>query len=204
MEAQSGILQSPSAEATSEPPEAPATTLATPVANNIQGAGMGWNTLIHALLEHAARKPDASASELELLAQWLAFSDPELPPLVAEAVKVVGRVIQSPIWHKVLSAGERYVEVPFAVYQGNAVGLATVVEGVIDLVYHTADGWEILDYKTDQVSQSSADALVRRYAGQVLAYQSHWETAISEPVLRCGIYAVRGDQVFWLELDTAK
>lgn len=206
-ESQPGILQSLVAQASSESPEerpetegdVPATALATALANRVQGAGMGWGTLIHALLEYAARKPDASASDLELLAKWLAFSDPELRPFVAEAVKVVFRVTESALWQRVLSAEERYAEVPFAVYQGGTGGRPTLVEGVIDLVYRTEDGWEILDYKTDQVVESSADALVRRYSGQVLAYQSHWQEVIAEPVRRSGIYAVRADQVLWLE-----
>jgi ATP-dependent helicase/nuclease subunit A len=49
-----------------------------------------------------------------------------------------------------------------------------VEEGKIDLLFEEADGWVLVDYKTDHLAkgQEAATALARKYGGQVNAYVS--------------------------------
>lgn len=206
-EPQPGFVESLAAEADSQSTDEevsepdlgkPTTALSTVLDEQLHGAGAAWGTLVHALLEYAAHKPEATGSDLELLAKWLTFSDRELQPFLGEAVQVVGEVIHSDAWKAVRSCQERYVEVPFAVSEEDDTHRLRVTEGVIDLVYHTQDGWEILDYKTDQIRSGSVEPLIQRYASQLLTYQKHWAKIISKSVHRTGIYALRRGQVLWL------
>jgi len=204
---QPGFVESLAAEADSQnideevsEPELsePTTALSTVLDEGLHGGGAGWGIFVHALLEYAANKPEASESDLELLAKWFTFSDPDLQPFVAEAVQVVVQVTQSENWGRVRSAETRYAEVPFAVCHVENGGSRNVVEGVIDLVYRTRDGWEILDYKTDQITGSGVEGLVRHYEPQLLTYREYWQNIVAEPVHRSGIYAVRGNRIVWL------
>ncbi len=133
-------------------------------------AGAHWSTLCWSSRQISLKPVGVGPSQL--LAKWLTFSDPDLQPFVAEAVQVVIQVIQSDNWSRVLSAETRYAEVPFAVCRVDNGRSRNVVEGVIDLVYRTSDGWEILDYKSDRIAASDLDSLVRRYAQQLHTYRA--------------------------------
>ena len=52
-------------------------------------AGMAWVSLIHGLLEHAMRHREATREDLTRLAMWLTFEQPELRPVIEEAVRTV-------------------------------------------------------------------------------------------------------------------
>jgi len=86
-------------------------------------------------------------------------------------------------------------EVPLAARMDD--GLPTVLQGVIDLVYRTPEGWEVVDYKTDD-TEGRLDALVEVYAPQVTAYARQWGRLTVEPV-RAGPFFVRSDVVKWVE-----
>jgi ATP-dependent helicase/nuclease subunit A len=146
---QLGFVESLAAEADSQSiadeasePEVsnPPTALSTMLDDRLHGAGAAWGTLVHPLLEYAAHKPEASVSDLELLAKWLTFSGPKLQPFVAEAVQVVVEVTQSENWRRVLSGDTRYAEVPFAVCHVEKGGRRNVIEGLIWSTAQTVDG----------------------------------------------------------------
>jgi hypothetical protein len=59
---------------------------------------------------------------------------------------------------------------------------------VIDLVLQRADGWGIVEHKTDR---QKLETLVASYASQVLAYARHWGDVTQEPVRYAGIFSVR-------------
>jgi ATP-dependent helicase/nuclease subunit A len=106
-------------------------------------AGMAWGTLIHGLLEHAMRHQAATRDDLRRLAMWLTVDEPQLRVALDHAVETVQRVAQAEFW-RAAKAGEHLEEAPFAVAEGSAL-----TNGVIDLLFNTADGWRIRDYKTD-------------------------------------------------------
>jgi ATP-dependent helicase/nuclease subunit A len=59
-----------------------------------------------------------------------------------------------------------------------------LVRGMIDCLFDTGDGWEILDYKTDAVSGPNVQARADAYRGQVQIYARAVETAWKTPVRR--------------------
>ena len=60
------------------------------------------------------------------------------------------------------------------------------LEGYVDLVYRTAEGLVVVDYKTDAWrDESDLDAKVARYRLQGASYALALEAATGEPVARC-------------------
>ncbi|MEK6642339.1 MAG: helicase-exonuclease AddAB subunit AddA [Planctomycetota bacterium] len=59
-----------------------------------------------------------------------------------------------------------------------------LVRGMIDCLFDTGDGWEILDYKTDTVSGTDVQSRADAYRGQVQIYARAVEAAWRTPVRR--------------------
>ncbi|OGK85260.1 MAG: hypothetical protein A2X53_12835 [Candidatus Rokubacteria bacterium GWA2_70_23] len=155
--------------------------------------GMQWGSLIHFLLEHAMRSGARDRAHLERLASWYAFDKPELRPVVPEALDTVERVMAAEFWQRALAAEERHVEVPFAARIDGAGGTPpTILHGVIDLAFRGPEGWELIDYKTDQ---EHIARLADRYAPQVKAYAEHWGRLLGRPPAFAGLYAVRNGEL---------
>jgi ATP-dependent exoDNAse (exonuclease V) beta subunit len=138
-------------------------------------AGMAWGTLIHGLLEHAMRQRNASREDLMRLAMWLTVEQQELRPVLDDAVAVVETFARSEFW-QLASCSEHLVEVPFLF----ADAQDSLLAGVIDLVFKTRGGWEIVDYKTDL---DLTDDVSARYHLQLDAYR--------RALAACGIKTVR-------------
>jgi len=158
--------------------------------------GRHWGALIHGLLEHAMRAPSASDEDLARLARWLTIEHPELRPHVDAAIALVRGVAAAPFWTEARASGQVHVEVPFTRVASDAdrvaLGMAPspqplILRGVIDLVHRAADGWRVIDYKTDQ---ARAVDLGAKYAAQVRVYAHAWGEASASPVATA-VYAVR-------------
>jgi len=69
----------------------------------------------------------------------------------------------------------------------------TVLRGVIDLVHQSAEGWRILDYKSDQLDGlADVDAeLLARYGPQVAQYRVAWERVTGGKVASTELVALR-------------
>lgn len=154
--------------------------------------GMAWGTLVHALLEHAMRGPHRARPHLERLATWLTMGNPELRRVVPEALDTVERVMASDFWQRALAAEERLVEVPFAVTVTAEGAPPRILHGIIDLALRFPAGWELIDYKTDQLP---LEALVERYGSQVRQYAQHWAALTGWAVTYAGLYAIRDGQL---------
>ena len=136
-------------------------------------AGTAWGSLIHGLLEHALRHQNVTAADLKRLAMWMTMEAPELRPVIDEAVATVQAMSNKEFWAEAKASTECHEEVPFALkVAGDGAAVAKVINGTIDSVYRTADGWKIVDYKTDiDVSPAMLQA---RYADQLRAYADAW------------------------------
>jgi ATP-dependent helicase/nuclease subunit A len=153
--------------------------------------GLAWGNLVHGLLEHAARGPHPDRAHLARVAAWLTFDNPELRRVVPEALDTVERVLASDLWQQARAALELDAEVPFATRLYSPDG-PTVLHGVIDLAFRTAEGWSLIDYKTDQTDLAT---LVARHADQVRQYAAHWATLTTAPVSYSGLYSVRSGEM---------
>jgi ATP-dependent helicase/nuclease subunit A len=131
-------------------------------------AGMAWGTLIHGLLEHAMRTRSATREDLRRLAMWLTVEEPELRPVIDQAIDTVEQVAKADFWAEAKAAAEAYEEAPFAIKEGDA----HVVTGTIDMAYRTPDGWRLVDYKTDQSLELQVE---RKYPQQLARYVAAWE-----------------------------
>jgi ATP-dependent helicase/nuclease subunit A len=151
--------------------------------------GMAWGRLVHALLEHAVRSTGCDRAHLERVARWLTVDDAELRRVVPDALDTVERVLTADLWQRARAAAELHAEVPVAVrLDGEAGGPPRVLHGVIDLAFRGPDGWELVDYKTDQADVAT---LAAQYGDQVRQYAAQWSALTGEPVARASVYAVR-------------
>jgi len=122
-------------------------------------AGQAWGTLIHGLLEHAMRHPSATRDDLRRLAMWLTVDEPQLRPVIDEALDTVERTARAGFW-QAAKADQSSVETPFFVSESGRL-----TNGVIDLLFRSPDGWQIIDYKTDLALAS------QKYEAQLDAYR---------------------------------
>jgi ATP-dependent exoDNAse (exonuclease V) beta subunit len=143
-------------------------------------------------LEHAGRGPRRDRDHLERVARWLTVDDAGLRRVVPDALDTVERVMASDLWQRALASEELHAEVPFAVRLEGEDGTPRILHGVIDLAFRGPDGWELLDYKTDQADVAT---LAARYGDQVRQYAAQWATLTGGPVGRAGVYAVREQAV---------
>jgi ATP-dependent helicase/nuclease subunit A len=173
-------------------------------------AGAAWGSLLHGLLEHAMRHTTATRTDLARLAQWLTVEHDDLRPYIGEALDWVDDVRRMPFWGEAMAGGERLVEVPFAVVRSpgpsasvetsadppepwrrrSGSGGATILRGIIDLVYRAGDGWRIVDYKTDRLDGAAdIEAELRaRHGAQLVEYADAWQRATGQGV--AGRYVV--------------
>jgi ATP-dependent helicase/nuclease subunit A len=74
-------------------------------------------------------------------------------------------VLRSPLLRRAVDCGRYWREVPFALPLDNML-----LEGSIDLLFEEEDGLVIVDYKSDDVSESETDARAMDYRGQAALY----------------------------------
>jgi ATP-dependent exoDNAse (exonuclease V) beta subunit len=133
-------------------------------------AGAAWGSLVHGLLEHAMRHKPATRDDLRRLARWLTVEDPQLRPVIEQAVDTVLAVAASDELAAARATVECYEEVPFAVRATEFAHTTHVRTGSIDLVHRHGGGWRVVDYKTDVDQESAA----LKYDEQVRAYADAW------------------------------
>ncbi len=136
-------------------------------------AGAEWGSLIHGLLEHALRHHTVTTIDLRRLALWLTVDTPSLRPHIDDAVATVQAVAKKEFWTAASASSESHQEVPFAILVTGEDGTThKVLTGTIDSVFRDADGWKVVDYKTDV--DGSAAVLEARYGAQLAAYVAAW------------------------------
>jgi ATP-dependent exoDNAse (exonuclease V) beta subunit len=148
-------------------------------------AGVAWGSLVHGLLEHAMRHRAATREDLRRLARWLTVEEPQLRPVIDQAVDTAQAVAASGELAAARATAECYEEVPFAVRAAEFSGVH-VRTGSIDLVHRDDDRWRVVDYKTD-VDSGTAEL---KYAEQVRGYSEAWRR-VSQAVVTSAIVAAR-------------
>ncbi len=148
--------------------------------------GTEWGSIVHSAIEVAARGADDQKLEIACRGLLLDFERPldengepaELPELLA----LVRGIISSDIWKRAARTGQYLVEVPFAVTEPDN-GATSIIEGVIDLAFREADGWVVVDYKTDaMVDPTLWQQRTELYRRQVNLYADYWEQLTGETV----------------------
>ncbi|HSB35273.1 MAG TPA: 3'-5' exonuclease, partial [Thermoanaerobaculia bacterium] len=89
----------------------------------------------------------------------------------AEAARLVEALLADPVTRRALSSKRRFVELPL-LYRDASLPESPIVEGKIDLLFEEADGWQIVDWKTDRLAGAAARAEREAlYAPQLRAYE---------------------------------
>jgi ATP-dependent helicase/nuclease subunit A len=125
-------------------------------------AGQAWGSLIHGLLEHAMRQKQSTADDLRRLGMWLTVEEPQLRDVLDLAVSTVLQVSKADFWDEAKKS-DSSVETPFAFAERRA----SILTGVIDLLFSHEGRWQIIDYKTDVDSRG----LVASYQAQLKMYE---------------------------------
>jgi len=161
--------------------------------------GVEWGEDMHVLLEVAMRSPDA---DLESLARSLTRErDGDLERVTA-LVTSVRSVQRSAIWKRARASQRVLAELPLMMMvpaNESDTGRPTVRRGVIDLAFLEAQGWVIVDYKTDQAQPQVIPKLVEYYRPQVESYAATWRTLVGEPVHEVGLFFTRANHYECLE-----
>ncbi len=165
--------------------------------STVIGKGPGWGQVIHRVLEAIALNP---AADLELLVTNAWAVEERNPNEKVEAYRLVEGVIGSPLWNRMMRSPRRLVEIPFSISESNpgcdpAIPDEKVTNGVIDLAFEEADGWVIVDYKTDVIdSPERLNKLVKHYSSQVNLYRRYWEAITGTKVSEAGLYFVAANE----------
>jgi ATP-dependent helicase/nuclease subunit A len=94
--------------------------------------------------------------------------------VIARANALLARFQAHPLWNEVDVALERYFELPYSYLVNDKVE-----NRVIDLLYRDANGWQIIDFKTDSIdSFLQKEQLVQLYAPQVRRYRGIIESKL--------------------------
>ena len=162
------------------------------------GKGMSWGRVLHRLFEAMLRD---ELIDIRLYAENLLKDEERDVVELTEVMRVVEAVQSSPLWQRVKSADERYVEIPFALEVPAAeLGLGgpldTLLHGTIDLVFREGSTWYIVDYKSDS-TRGRIDALVSYYEGQVRHYAKFWSRLTNQET-HGGLFFVDGIVEKWV------
>jgi ATP-dependent helicase/nuclease subunit A len=125
---------------------------------------------VHAAMEALLTRttvPDAATTRTETKRACEALFEDER----REASDLVSELLATPVVARAFAADRRFVEMPI-LYVDASRPDQPLVEGKIDLLFEEADGWQIVDWKTDRAA-SPADRLARTelYASQIRAYE---------------------------------
>lgn len=158
--------------------------------------GYQWGSALHALLELCHKQPqqDLRPMATQLLAQNDLASD-RLDDLLSTAQAVV----KSEIWQRAQRSLRSFSELPIELFEsndtpGNPTSSANppqLIRGVIDLIFEEPDGWVIVDYKTDDITETELPAAIEQYRGQLAEYARIWTATTSHTVKSTGLYFTR-------------
>jgi len=132
---------------------------------------------VHAAIQSLPLDPDEATIEAFCRAQAVAEAIPHEEAVVRRLVSWVVR--ESDAWKRARAATRALREAPFVVTQDDAV-----LEGFVDLLIETADGIELIDWKTDHVPADAVEERLRQYELQAGLYVHGVQEATGRPVTR--------------------
>ncbi len=159
-------------------------------------AGTSIGRAVHAVLQTVDL---ASGAEVDRLAETQA---------VAEGIdsrgREIARLVQAALGSEIVGeavGGGRYWREMYIGAPATAEPDGPVIEGIIDLLIETPDGYTVVDYKTDAVRDD--DELTRamyRYRLQGATYSLAVERALGRQVSRCVFLFLRGETAIQREV----
>ena len=134
---------------------------------NGMGAGPAWGRAVHRSLEALGR--GRRGASLQIFMHAVVRDEGLSTDVLPELAAMVAQVSGSAAWQRLTATGRLTVELP--VMQCELLdGVMSLTEGVIDAAALGADGWVVVDWKTDRVEGEAWDARARSYDRQVARY----------------------------------
>jgi ATP-dependent helicase/nuclease subunit A len=166
------------------------------------GRGHSWGNVIHRALEAVMKGVEGKILD-HLIVNFL-IEEGRQQDEKETVLSILGEITESEFWKEAQSAEQKFVEVPFSLKVvpsdlglSGDVGEYVILSGTIDLVYKTNDGWKIIDYKTDDVSDNVGE-FVRYYAPQIKAYSRFWQEITGEKIAGAGLFFVKTKKIHYL------
>ena len=166
----------------------------------IDVGGTAWGSAVHRIFDYLIKEdPDEQLLSLQienaLEKQGISLKRKE------ELAGIVQKFKESDLYQRLKKAELKYSEVPFTINIGLAHPLYTelagqdsrpvILSGTIDLVFKEADGWVVIDYKTDRPkNEKDYPELVEVYQKQIDIYSQVWQEITGEQVKQSSIYFV--------------
>jgi len=144
----------------------------------VRGAGAAWGRAIHQSLEAAGR---SDGGDLAATVRRIAAEE-GIAPRAADVLAAVQRVLAGPVWRELMAAPIRRFEWSIAGWV-DSEGTPTYLEGVIDAAWQTADGWKIVDWKTDDVAEPVWLERAVAYSRQLELYSALLRNAVGTVVI---------------------
>ncbi len=159
-------------------------------------------TLLHKAMQFIRLKPEADASyvkdQLDDLMDKDFISPEERQYLESYEDKILA-YLKSDLAYEILEAqakGQVYRELPFTVRYEPPTG-PVLVQGIIDLWYLLGDKLALLDYKSDRIHSSKAEAVfLERYRVQLMLYATALEKALHRPVDAITIWSIHNERAY--------
>ena len=133
--------------------------------------GRRFGTLVHAVLAEVdlTADPEAVRRTAALQGRWLDASEAE----VSAAAGAVSAALSHPLLRRAAASGQMRRETPLWLTLADG----RLAEGVVDLAFREADGWTVVDFKTDaELGERRAS-----YAAQVRLYAEALGRVTGEP-----------------------
>ena len=162
--------------------------------------GTAWGSAVHRIFDYLI-KEDPEEQLLSLHTGKALEKQGISPERKVELEELVQKFKKSDLYQRLKKAELKYSEVPFTINIEPTHSLYTelnqqdsrpiILSGTIDLVFKEADGWVVIDYKTDRPkNEKDYPKLVEVYQKQITIYSQVWQEITGEQVKQSSIYFV--------------
>lgn len=160
-------------------------------------------TMHHFIFEHLMLMPNLSAVDIRRQIDRM-FAENLLPSEYADEINYQGicSFFAQDIGQQLLQADKVYRELSFLaavpaedIYNDLVEGDLTILQGTIDLVFSSPNGWVIVDYKSGAGDYLLADErIIQKYGGQVNQYACAFARISGETVSKKYIYLLQQEK----------
>jgi len=162
--------------------------------------GTAWGSAVHKIFDYLI-KEDHDEQLLSLHIEKALEEQGISLKRKDELAGIVRKFKKSDLYQRLKKAEFKYSEVPFIINIEPAHPLYSelagqdscpvILSGTIDLVFKEADGWVVIDYKTDRPkNEKDYPKLVEVYQKQITIYSQVWQEITGEQVKQSRIYFV--------------
>lgn len=141
-----------------------------PEAPRPHGLGAAWGRAIHRAIEGMGR--GRRGDNLRRFTAAVCSDEGLTADQTDHILTLLTSLEKSPAWQELSASDSARYELKVAMQvERTDDSPPSLIEGVIDAVYRTADSWQILDWKSDAVSPDVMEARTAQYNQQINKYQ---------------------------------